>query len=364
MRLGVYWSTFIVSVGRKGTNYLRGFDTLIGQGALVRRLQQAISSGRVAHAYLISGAPGSGKKTLAFTFAGALFCQNLDDNACGTCRNCRRIGANNHPDVTIVRPETGRIRISQIRQLKDKFALQSYEGSWKIGIIIDAETMTEAAANSLLKLLEEPSGKAVIMLLCTSRSMLLPTIVSRCQTIPMRRLAKSEIADFLANEHQLPPETAIVIAGLADGRLGQAIEMASQENLAWKDEVLAVMTRREGQGLAALRLAAKLDAEPEAIEFCLRVLSSWLRDMLLVTSGCSQTEVVHQDRYPDLVALSEALNESVVMRAIRQVESTRRALEANANRRLALDTLLYQMADLTSFSPASEVYKYGKSSRS
>lgn len=343
---------------------MRGFDALIGQDALVKRLQQAISSGRVAHAYLISGAPGSGKKTLAFAFAGALFCQNLDDNACGTCRNCRRIGANNHPDVAIVRPETGRIRINQIRELKDKFALQSFEGSWKIGIIIDAETMTEAAANSLLKLLEEPSGKAVIMLLCTSRTMLLPTIVSRCQTIPMRRLARNDIADFLVQEHQLPLETAMVIAGLADGRLGQAIEMASQENLAWKDEVLAVMTCKEGQGLVALRLAAKLDAEPEASEFCLRVLSSWLRDILLVASGCPETEIVHQDRYPDLLALGEVLDESSVMQAIRQVESTRRALKANANRRLALDTLLYQMADLTSFSLASEVYRYGKSSRS
>lgn len=343
---------------------MRGFDALIGQGALVKMLQQAISSGRVAHAYLISGASGSGKKTLAFAFAGALFCQTLGDNACGTCRNCRRMEANNHPDVTVVRPETGRIRISQIRQLKDKFALQSFEGSWKIGIIIDAETMTEAAANSLLKLLEEPSGKAVIMLLCSSRSMLLPTIVSRCQTVAMRRLARNEIADFLANEHQLPPETAMVIAGLADGRLGQAIEMASQENLAWKDEVLAVMTCKESQGLAALRLAAKLDAEPEAIEFCLRVLSSWLRDILLVASGCSKTEVVHQDRYLDLLSLSQALNGFLVMQAIRQVEMTRRALQGNANRRLALDTLLYQMADLTSFSQASEVYRYGKSSRS
>lgn len=156
----------------------------------------------------------------------------------------------------------------------------------------------------------------------------------------------------------------MVIAGLADGRLGQAIEMASQENLAWKDEVLAVMTCKESQGLAALRLAAKLDAEPEAIEFCLRVLSSWLRDILLVASGCSKTEVVHQDRYLDLLSLSQALNGFLVMQAIRQVEMTRRALQGNANRRLALDTLLYQMADLTSFSQASEVYRYGKSSRS
>ncbi|NMB47125.1 MAG: DNA polymerase III subunit delta' [Firmicutes bacterium] len=343
---------------------MRGFDSLIGQDALVKRLRQAIESGRVAHAYLISGAPGSGKKTLALGFAQALFCQHQHGDACGECRNCRRIESRNHPDVIIIEPESDRIRINQIRSFRDKFTLQAYEGGWKIGIITDADAMTEAAANSLLKVLEEPSGQAVIMLLTTSSSVLLPTIVSRCQTIPMARIPRIRIASFLETEHNLPSETAIVIAGLADGRLGQAIEMASIDNLEWKERVLAMVTCREGRGLEALRLATALSAEPEAIEFCLRVLTSWLRDMLLVSSGCPQAMITHQDRYSELIVESKTCDEFVVSQAIIQVEDARRALQANANRRLTLDALLYQMADLTSFSPVSEVYKYGKSSRS
>lgn len=329
----------------------------------MKRLQQAINSGRVAHAYLITGAPGSGKKTLALAFAQALFCQNRENSACGHCRNCSRIEAGNHPDVTIVEPKTGRLRIDQIRRLKEKFALQAYEGTWKIGMIIDAETMTAAAANSLLKLLEEPSGRAVIMLLSVGPSMLLPTIVSRCQIIPMRRLSRLRIASFLEDEYQLSPETAMVVAGLADGRLGQAIEMASTDKLVWKDRVLAMVTSESGRGLEALRLAAMLDTEPDAIEFSLQVLAAWLRDLLLVASGCAEEVVVHQDHHNQLLAESGKYDESAIRQAILQVEDARRALQAHANRRLTLDALLYQMADLTSFSRVSEVYKYGKSSR-
>ncbi len=343
---------------------MKGFGSLIGQEVVVKQLQQAINSGRVAHAYLITGAPGSGKRTLALAFAQALFCQERQDSACGECRNCNRISAGNHPDVTIIEPETGRLRINQIRGLRDKFALQAYEGGWKIGMVIDAETMTEPAANSLLKLLEEPSGQAVIMLLSTSPSMLLPTIVSRCQIIPMRRLPRIRIASFLEDEYHVPPKTAMVVAGLADGRLGQAIEMASTEKLIWRDRVLAMVTCETGRGLEALRLAAMLDSEPDAIEFCLQVLIAWLRDLLLVASGCPEEMIVHQDRYDDLLAESMKYDEPAIRKAVFQVEDARRALDANANRRLTLDTLLYQMADLTSFSRASEVYEYGKSSRS
>lgn len=340
------------------------FDRLIGQDALVKGLKQAINSGRVAHAYLIGGPPGSGKRTLALAFAQALFCQKGQGGACGTCRNCRRIESRNHPDVVIIESETGRIRINQIRDLREKFALRTYEGSWKIAVIVDAETMTDAAANSLLKLLEEPSGRAVIMLLCASPSMLLPTIVSRCQTLPMRRLSRSQIASFLEREYSLSAPTAMVVAGLADGRLGQAINMASPDNLRWKDRVLTAVTCSKGRGLEALRLAATLDTEPEAIEFCLRVLTSWLRDIMLVGSGCSRDVIVHQDRYSELLVESRTYDESVIRQAITEVEEAWRALQANANRRLTLDALLYQMADLSSFSPVSEVYGYGKSGRS
>ncbi len=338
-----------------------GFDGLIGQDALVQRLQQAIISGRVAHAYLITGAPGSGKKTLAMAFAQALFCMEDPGRACGTCQDCRRIEAGNHPDMTIVPPEAGRIKIDQVRRLKERFALQSYEGSWKAGIVVGAETMTVEAANSLLKLLEEPSGQAVIMLLSTSPSMLLPTIVSRCQRIAMKRIPRQLIASYLEREFGFSPQRAAVVAGLADGRLGQAKEYAKEENLARMEQILSALAASEGRGLEALRLAAELDADPEALEFAMQIIATWLRDMLLAASGCPQDTIVHQNYYDKLLEQSRLYPMAAIRQAVWQVEDAARALRANANRRLTLDALLYQLADLNSSSRAKEVYRYGKS---
>ncbi len=343
---------------------MHGFDSLMGQETLVQRLQQAIISGRVAHAYLITGALGSGKKTLAMAFAQALFCNVQPGSACGTCRDCRRIEAGNHPDVIIIEPDAGKIKIDQVRRLKEQFALQAYEGSWKVGIVVGAETMTVEAANSLLKLLEEPSGRAVIMLLSSSPSMLLPTIVSRCQRIAMKRIPRQLIASFLEREYGLSPERAAVVAGLADGRLGRAKELAKEENLVRMDQVLSALASKERRGLEALRLAAQLDAEPEAVEFTLQILTVWLRDMLLLSSGCSPDMIVYQNRYEELLEQCKLYSPSAIIQAIWQVEDAARALKANANRHLTLDALFYQLADLNSSSRASEVYKYGKSSGS
>ena len=351
----------MVEEGKAG---LKRFADLAGQGGLVESLQQAIKSHRVAHAYLVSGEAGSGKKTLALAFAQALLCQEQTATVCGVCSNCRRIEQGTHPDVAVIEPQGGRIRIDEIRTLKDRFALQAYGGSWKVGIIIDAETMTDAAANSLLKLLEEPFGQAVLILLSSSPSKLLPTIVSRCQVVKMQRLSRTQIAAYLEEEEEIPAETALVVAGLADGRLGRAMEVASPKSLAWRERVLAVLAHEDGRGLEALRLAAELDDEPEAIELAFEVMGSWFRDMLLAATGCPQELIVNQDYFAFLSKEGKLYNEHAYHSAIYQIEDTLRAIRANANRRLALDTLLYLLSDLTSFLKASENHKYGKSSRS
>ena len=168
----------------------------------------------------------------------------------------------------------------------------------------------------------------------------------------------------MEREYGLSPQTAAVVAGLADGRLGQAKEFAKGENLVRIEQLLSALAGREGRGLEALRLAAQLDAEPEALEFTLQILTTWLRDMLLLASGCPRDMIVHQDRYDELLEQSRLYSPSAIMQAIWQVEDAVRALKGNANRRLTLDALFYQLADLNSFSRASEVYKYGKSSGS
>ena len=328
----------------------------MGQEALLDRLRHAIKVNKVAHAYLITGEAGSGKRALARAFTEALFCEiEPESEKQGQMDHLRLIETGNHPDVAIVEPEGARIRIDQIRGLQDKFALRSYAGYWKVGIIAGAETMTAAAANSLLKLLEEPSGKAVIMLLAESQSQLLPTIVSRCQIIALKPVPKKQIAVYLQKEYGVSVDAALVIAGLADGALGRAREIIEGDLFQWREKALAVIAAKRAQGLMALDLARSLDAEPGAIEFTLHVFATWFRDLMLVAKGCDQDLLVHQDYLPELLAGSSDYNVLEYQGAIREIKDTLRAINENANRRLALDALFYQMVDLSSFSKVSEV---------
>ncbi len=175
---------------------------IIGHTWAVDALRHAIAQDRVPHALLFVGPAGVGKRTLARAFARALHCLAPDVAArpCGHCRPCELIANDAYPDVHLI--ETQRtpgkarerrdISIDQIRALQHQVSLKPYNGRWAVGIIADAHEMSDAAANCLLKTLEEPQARVVLVLTATDVTLLLPTIVSRCQVFPLRPLAREE----------------------------------------------------------------------------------------------------------------------------------------------------------------------------
>ena len=153
---------------------------------------------QLTHAYLFEGVSGTGKKDMALWVAASLFCTNLvDDLPCQECTSCVRVLKQIHPDVIEIAPDGLSIKVEQVRQLKAEFSKSGVEGQQKVFIIEDAEKMTAGAANSLLKFLEEPNGKAIAFLLTTAKQRLLPTILSRCQLIHFRNLSKQRLLDEL-----------------------------------------------------------------------------------------------------------------------------------------------------------------------
>ena len=130
---------------------------LPGQQKAKRILQHALSSGKVSHAYLFTGPPGSGRMAMANAFAKALFCTGGSNDACGHCLECRKFDHGNQPDLHIVEPEGASIKIDQIRELQRELSYKNIGSERKIYIIGRVETMTLQAANSLLKFLEEPA---------------------------------------------------------------------------------------------------------------------------------------------------------------------------------------------------------------
>ncbi len=158
------------------------------QATVWQDLSGRLAADRLGHAYLLCGRAGLGKRALAEAFAGLVLCEApRDDQPCGACRSCNLLAGGSHPDLKIVQAEEERksIGIEQVRELIEFFALTTHYGRRKIAIIEPAEIMTTAAANALLKLLEEPPGLALLMLVSHRPGQLVATILSRCQKIKL-----------------------------------------------------------------------------------------------------------------------------------------------------------------------------------
>ncbi|MCY7282078.1 MAG: DNA polymerase III subunit delta' [Cyanobacteria bacterium CAN_BIN43] len=227
---------------------MTSFPTLIGQSQAVELLNSAIAQNRVAPAYLFAGAPGVGRSLAARYFAGLLLTP-LDRLGQPSPNVPARVQQSNHPDLLWVEPtylhqgkrlsaaeaaEQGvkrksppEIRLEQVREVARFLGRPPLEAPRSVVVLEDAETMAEAAANGLLKTLEEP-GRATLILIAPSAESLLPTLVSRCQRIPFRRLDREAIAQVLTqtgNDEILQhPE----VLALAQGSPGEAIAQWQQ----------------------------------------------------------------------------------------------------------------------------------------
>ena len=197
------------------------FDGVRGNAATIRLLDNALLTGRVAHAFIFFGSPGVGKRTVARLFGAAL----VAGGDGGTEDRARR---GLHPDLTEVRPEGNFTTIDQVRGILRLAASRPFEGARRV-FILEADTLRVEAANALLKTLEEPEGDAVFVLLATSREGVLPTILSRAQAVRFNPVPTAEVEDFLRERGAEEPGLA---AALGRGSVGLALRYAGDAELA------------------------------------------------------------------------------------------------------------------------------------
>lgn len=218
-------------------------------------LSHAVTTGRVSHAYLFVGAPGSGKLDAAWALAQALLCEN---DGCGACDACVRVARHTHPDVHVYEPEsaTGYL-IAQVRDLLEDVALSPIRASRKVYIIDRAEQLRANTANALLKTLEEPPAHTVFILLGTSTDVMLPTIVSRCQCVPFRMLSTEESTTAVAHATGLAPARCRMAVAVA-GSPSRAIEfLKSAERQEARRQMLRAVDALPRADEADILLAAK-----------------------------------------------------------------------------------------------------------
>ncbi len=268
------------------------WDKIIGHRWAIDVLRSALLYDRVGHAYLITGPAQIGKTTLARTFAQALNCTAIDLVArpCGSCRACTLIAAEKHPDVRrIVGDSSGRgkvtLKIDQIRELNQALNLTASEARSKVAIIEQFDTANASAANAFLKTLEEPPHNVILLLTATDAETLLPTIPSRCRTLALRPVPMADIQQALETRWQVDTDEATLLAHLAAGRIGWAIEaVQDRTQLEERVERLDLLSQTFGQTLVErFAVADKLAQDPEQLPALLKIWLSWWRDLALLS---------------------------------------------------------------------------------
>lgn len=318
------------------------FDSIIGHDRQKNLLRRALKNQRVAHAYLFEGPDGIGKRLVALALARALLCQTGE--GCGDCAPCRKVDHNNHPDIHFLDADGAAIKIDQVRALQQQLSLRPLEGRYKICLIDGADQFNPAAANALLKTLEEPQPNTVIILLSSHPEKLLTTIKSRCQRLPFQRLPKQRMTDILANRLNLPETEAAVLAALSEGSfkiaLGQNKDLYLEKR---RDLLRALLALSSGSTIPLFKLADELAADKEQLVEILEIFQAFFRDLLLLKHGRPETELVNLDMKETLYRQLGKETTPTLLQKLKALEDGRYYLQRNVNRQLAMEIMLMRM---------------------
>lgn len=306
-------------------------------------LRQALARRRIAHAYLFAGPRGVGKRLLAMAFIRALLCTRGD--GCGSCASCHKIDHGHHPDCHLLEAGDSALKIEQVRQLQKELALRPLEGAYKICLIDGVEQFTSAAANALLKTLEEPRPNTVMILLTSHPEQVLPTIRSRCQLLPFARLPRELLAGILSEQLSLDATSAAVLAALAQGSLDRALGEQRQFYLEKRPELIqALSALSAGSNIPTFQLAEELAADKDNLLAVLDIFETFYRDLLLLCQGCPEQQLVNLDLRQRLESLSRTTGTERLLRQLHILETARHHLQRNVNRQLAIEAMLLQLA--------------------
>lgn len=322
---------------------------VIGHEAVLAVLRSELAQGRLRHAYLFVGPEGVGKRTLVAELARALLCAAAEP-PCDRCRHCLLAAKDTHPDLLTVAPvisgkrvRAGKIKIEAVRQLIYDLSLKPMEARRRVARLLHFDVANDQAMNALLKTLEEPPANVTLLLTAESTEALLPTIVSRCEVIPLRPLPLAVVRDALITRWLVPQDQAELLAHLSGGRLGWAVGLAQDaEALADRSQKLDELQHLlSAPRVVRFQYAEKLARETslDRVQATLDVWQSFWRDVLLASAQAT-VPLTNLDRQATIRDLAGRLPPDAARKSLAALRRTSELLTRNVNTRLALETLL------------------------
>ena len=359
---------------------------VIGQERVKRLLLSALHNNRLAHAYLFVGNEGVGKDAMALELACVLHCERGGGEACHQCPSCIKVDTMQHPDVKFVTalpvgkgekaddapleklspsdiqliqeefktksenpyyriaiPKATIIKINSIREIRRESALSTYGRSKRVIIISRADEMGDAAANTLLKTLEEPGGNTMLILTTAHRNALLSTILSRCQVVQFDPLTEDDIRTALLERNGVQPSQASLVARLAHGSYAQAVELLQEDVGARRQQVLSFVRTALGQNITAITDAVEelcAGKDRDLLVGFLNMMLMWIRDALVLSRG---GQVINLDQQDDIHKFVSRFPRANLIDTLSDIERAISLVERNVYINLVLLQLVVQL---------------------
>lgn len=318
---------------------------LIGHQWAVELLNNHLVRGGPRHAYLFTGPSGIGRRTLALRFAEAINAEPMGTVDPGSKLH-EQFERMLHPDLTVVQRQEGDrdLKIDAVRDLQRTLSLAPYMAKYRVALLLNFEEANPSAANAVLKTLEEPNPRVVLLVTAESSEALLPTIVSRCEVVRLRPVPLGQVAAGLQNQHGVASEQARLLAHIASGRPGYACYLSQNPEVlakrqAWLDEQQALLS---GDRVARFAYAEGMSKDKEQLPQQLLVWLAYWRDVLMRVSR-SQAPLVNLDRADEIGQLADRLDLPGTRQVVLALERTLDELRTNINVRLAAETLLLEL---------------------
>jgi DNA polymerase-3 subunit delta' len=336
---------------------------IVGHKNIVEFLQKSIANDRLAHAYLFYGAEHLGKTAMAENFVASILCDG--GNAprriptetgepiipCGKCINCEQLKKNIYPDVFFLEKEKDKknISIEQTRELQGMLSKTSFLNSYKIAIIKGAEALSEEAADSLLKTLEDAKARTIIILISTDKDSLPLTVVSRCQTIKFSSVSQDDIFHCLVDQGATR-QLADSLSHLVNGKIGLAIKYFEEQDLfkEYEEKIKMFFTLADGSVAEKFKTIEKLVAGKKGLAETveplfdyLEIWSSVLRDLILIKHDMAAfgSNIFAKDK---LEKLAPKFDDFKIIKLIKEIKETKKFLKLNVSPRLAMENLVME----------------------